>query len=316
MKIDSEHLEILAMIVEKGGLTEGAEAMGKSQPSVSRTISNFEKRLGMPLFEPGRRPLTPTEFGRTLAEIGLRIHNLNREASVLVENFRKGHAGHLRIGGTPLFMDGVITTMLAEFQDRIGGAQFEQTYGYFESLVTKLRNKTLDLAILPMQVRHVPLDLDFQPLLEGRNVIACRKGHPLTRRGPITLSEIDAYSWVAPPADSPLFRDLKRAIISIGSENFQFTFSGGTLASISSFLARSNCLTVLPYSVVYLMQGQGNIVSLPIKVEHPDRALGVLTRKGENLAPVGKALVKFLASECDHLERRMERENQLSRRRP
>ena len=67
MKIDSEHLEILALIVEKGGLTEGAEALGKSQPSVSRSMTLLEKRVGMPLFEPGRRPLRPTELGASAA---------------------------------------------------------------------------------------------------------------------------------------------------------------------------------------------------------------------------------------------------------
>ena len=59
MKLDSEHLEILAAIVEQGGLTEGAEALGKSQPSVSRSVALLEARIGLPLFEPGRRPLRP-----------------------------------------------------------------------------------------------------------------------------------------------------------------------------------------------------------------------------------------------------------------
>ena len=73
MKLDSEHLEILAMIVEKGGLTEGADALGKSQPSVSRTMALLEDRIGAPLFEPGKRPLRPTELGESLARIGARI---------------------------------------------------------------------------------------------------------------------------------------------------------------------------------------------------------------------------------------------------
>ena len=313
MKLDSEHLEILAMIVEKGGLTEGAEALGKSQPSVSRTISNLEKRLGMPLFEPGRRPLQPTHFGRMLSEIGMRIYSLNREAQTLAQNFTKGYAGHIRIGGTPIFMDGVISHMLADFQERAEGVQFDQSYGYFDSLLGKLRNKMLDMAILPMREDQIPVDCDFRPLIPGRNVIACRAGHPMTRKGPITLQEIDAYSWVAPPADSPLFRDLKGAITSIGSENFRFTFSGGTLASIQSFLIRTDCLTVLPYSVVYLMKGAGQIVSLPIKVAHPDRKLGVLTRKGETLSPMLKTFITFLEGQCENLECRMANEARIAK---
>lgn len=66
MKIDSEHLEILAMIVDKGGLTEGAEALGKSQPSVSRTMALLEDRIGAPLFEPGRRRCGLRNWANTL----------------------------------------------------------------------------------------------------------------------------------------------------------------------------------------------------------------------------------------------------------
>ena len=59
MKIDSRHLEIIAAIVDNGGLTEGAEALGKSQPSVSRTVAMLEARIGARLFEKNRRPLQP-----------------------------------------------------------------------------------------------------------------------------------------------------------------------------------------------------------------------------------------------------------------
>ncbi len=45
MKVDPNHLEILAATVDNGGLTEGAKALNKSQPSVSRSLSALEKRL-------------------------------------------------------------------------------------------------------------------------------------------------------------------------------------------------------------------------------------------------------------------------------
>ena len=98
MKIDSEHLEILAVIVEKGGLTEGADELGKSQPSVSRSMALLEKRIGMPLFEPGRRPLRPTELGASLARLGTRIRTANKDASLLVRRFRQGLAGRRAVG--------------------------------------------------------------------------------------------------------------------------------------------------------------------------------------------------------------------------
>ena len=49
MKIDPRHLEIISAIVDEGGLTEGAEALGKSQPSLSRSIALLEARIGGPV---------------------------------------------------------------------------------------------------------------------------------------------------------------------------------------------------------------------------------------------------------------------------
>ena len=246
MKMDSEHLEILSVIVEKGGLTEGAEALGKSQPSVSRSMALLEDRIGMPLFEPGRRPLRPTELGATLARLGARIRAANQEASLLVRRFRQGLAGRLRVGGSPIFMDGVVATMIAEFQSRHADVQIDQSYGYLDTLEAGLRNGGLDVAILPLHSSQVPPDMDFAPLLSGNNVIACRAGHPLTRARGITLADIAPFAWIAPPANSPLYRDLQRALKSIGQEDFRVNFSGGTLASIQSVLAGSDALTVLP----------------------------------------------------------------------
>lgn len=303
------------MIVEKGGLTEGAAALGKSQPSVSRSMALLEERIGAPLFEPGRRPLRVTELGESLARLGGRIHSLNQEASKLVQSFRRGHTGRLRIGGTPIFMDGAVSTLIADFQLRAPDVQIAQSYGYVDTLAPMLRNGGLDMAILPLHAASVPGDMSFAPLLPGRNVIACRMGHPLTRRKAIALTDIEPYPWIAPPQDSPLYRDLQRALKSIGSEAFRVSFSGGTFASIVSVLARSDSLTVLPYSVVFLSRRTAQLAALPLKIEHPDRQLGMLTFPGRTTAPAVDQFSAFLTEEFKLLAARMQHEDQVTRRR-
>ncbi|MFT4149444.1 MAG: LysR family transcriptional regulator [Paracoccaceae bacterium] len=315
MKLDSEHLEILAVIVEKGGLTEGADALGKSQPSVSRSMALLEERIGLPLFEPGRRPLRPTELGASLARLGARIRAANQEASLLVQRYRQGHAGRLRVGGSPIFMDGVVSTMIAEFQTRNPDVQIDQSYGYLDALAAALRNGALDVAIVPLHASQVPPDMEFTPLLPGRNVIACRAGHPLTRRKAITLADIDPYPWIAPPANSPLYRDLQRALKSIGREDFRVSFSGGTLSSIQSVLTGSDALTVLPYSVVFLSRRTVPLEALPLKIDHPDRQLGLLVPAGRGGPPAVRQIVAHLSTEMQRLQARIDHEQQVTRRR-
>lgn len=308
MKLDPRHLEILAAIVDHGGLTEGAEAIGKSQPSVSRTLSQLETRIGAPLFQPGKRPLMPTELGATLADQGRAVLKASRTSSDIVARYLSGDAGLVRVGGTPIFMDGVISAMIAMFQQQRPDVRVDQSYGYAADLTEKLRNGTLDMAILPLQQDKVPDDLDFQPILPGLNVIACRKGHPLARKKLVTPVEIAEYSWIAPPANSPLYQDLRRTLANIGTEDFRISFSGGSLASVIEVLSGSDSLTVLPYSVVFMMRKKTETTALSLEIGHPDRDLGVLVAHERDEIPALKRFRSFVVTQFASLSRRITKE--------
>lgn len=305
MKLDPRHLEILAAIVDRGGLTEGAELLGKSQPSVSRTLAQLEARVGMPLFEPGRRPLRATELGLALAEHGRMVLTSGRAASEIVGSHRSGHAGLVRVAGTPIFMDGVIATIIARFQERVPSVRVDLTYGYVDDLAVRLRNGTLDVAVLPLRPDRVPADMDFQPILSSRNVIACRDGHPLTRLRLLTPKDIAHYPWIAPPQDSPLYRDLRRALERVGVDDFRISFSGGTLASVLSVLNGSDSLTVLPYSVVFMEMKSSRIAALPLEIGHPERTLGLLVPRTIVPSPAVGRFQRFLVAEFEALGRRI-----------
>lgn len=303
MKIDSSHLEILSAVVEHGGLTEGAAAIGKSQPSVSRTMALLEARVGAPLFEPGRRPLRPTELAQHLARLGKRIRQASNEASTLVDNYRKGRVGRLRISGTPIFMDGVIAQLIGEFQAQSPDIRVEQGYGYLNELLAQLRNDSLDLAVVPLRKDQLPEDLDFAPLILGRNVIACRKGHPLTRTKVITAEDLSKYRWVAPPENSPLFRDIQRMLAQFGLDEMPIAFSGGTYASIVGILAGSDTLSVLPASVMIVAGPSSALTTLPLQIAHPDRVLGMLSRPGGE--PSLRRLREFLIAQCSWIDAKL-----------
>ena len=301
MKIDPRHLEILAAIVDEGGLTEGAEALGKSQPSVSRTVSQLEARIGQPLFKPGRRPLQPTELGMALAEQGRLILKADQVASDVVERYRLGQSGLVRVGGTPIFMDGVISSMIASFQQGSPDVRVDQSYGYADALIERLSNRTLDLAILPLREERVPDNLIFQPMLSGLNVIACRNGHPLVRRKLVTPADVTAFPWIAPPANSPLYRDLRLALENIGVDDFKVSFSGGSLASVVSVLTGSDALTVLPYSVVFMMRHQKTLDTLSLQIGHPDRSLGLLFPADVRTNPATERFRSFISAQFESL---------------
>jgi DNA-binding transcriptional LysR family regulator len=278
MKIDSEHLVILAAVLDGGGVVEGAASIGKSQPSVSRTLALLEARIGEPLFDRTRRPLKPSELCETLAAQGRRVLEAQRAATEALDRHRSGKAGVLRVGGSPFFMDGVVAPRIAEFQMQHPEVRIEQRYGYAPELLPLLADGALDAAIMPIHRTFAPPGLRLVRLLPGRNVIACRQGHPLLRKRSLALPDIGSYSWVAPPAGSPLYNDLKSVVAAIGLTDLRIAFSGGTLNAVLSMIAASDALTVLPYSVVFLLRRAHPIDALNIRIEHPERDLCIVLR--------------------------------------
>ena len=301
MKIDPRQLEMLAAIVDNGGLTEGAFALGKTQPSVSRSLNQLEERLGVPLFASNRRPLQPTEFCLQLVQHGRVISQAGAAAGEFVSRYKRGHAGALRVAGSPIFMDGIVSPILAAFQAEYPSIQIDQGYGYVQAVLEGLISDKLDLGVVPIRKTLVPDGIKVLEVLPGRNVIACRAGHPLARTKSLDVAEIANQSWIAPPPDSPLYHDLRAVLDGIGATDIKVSFSGGSLSSVLNFLHESDALTVLPYSVVYRLRRQNMLAALDVPVGDPDRHLCVLTSKNAPAFRARDRLLQYLKNELSAL---------------
>ena len=310
MKIDERHLVQLAAVVQTGGVTEGAALLGLTQPAVSRTLSMLEKRLGETLFVKGRRPLQPTPHGRALANHGATMLAAARKASDAIESFRAGKSGLIRIGGTPFFMDAMIAEMIASFQNSHPDVRVDQTYGYFADLKAALLADQIDIAICPIDILDEGSGLEFQEILPGRNVVACRVTHPLLmKRRPQPAHLLD-YPWVAPPPGSPLMADLRGMLLSFGATEIKVRYAGGSLMSVIHYLKGADALTIMPHSVVFALRKEKSITALPVTIPHPERALGILKRADAPRTPALDRFSRHIQASFDQLKHLIKRHEQ------
>ena len=66
--VNLRHIEIFHAVMTTGNLTEAAQMLHTSQPTVSRELARFEKVLELKLFERTRGRLHPTVQGLRLFE--------------------------------------------------------------------------------------------------------------------------------------------------------------------------------------------------------------------------------------------------------
>lgn len=276
MKLNERHLIQLAAVLDAGGVSEGAAMLGLTQPAVSRSLAMLEARVGEPLFVKGRRPLQATPLGKQLATHGRTMLAASRKASDAVMGYLRGTAGMVRVGGVPFFMDAMISHMIADFQNREPDITVQQSYGNYADLAAALKADQVDLGIVPLGLTEVDPNYVFTEILPGRNIVACRVGHPLLRKPRLVTSDLVDYPWVAPLPGSPLMADLQMILTTIGLSELNIRYGGGSLMSVMNYMADTNALAVLPHSVVFAQRKENRIVVLPLDIPQPSRSLGIL----------------------------------------
>ncbi len=303
MKFDERHLMHLAAVVEAGGVTEGAALIGQSQPAISRTLSMMEKRVGEPLFVPGRRPLQPTALGRQLAVHGKAILAASRKATETVASFRGGVSGRMRVGGVPFFMDAIVSSVIAGFQLKEPGIHFDQCYGHYNDLVASLTAGEIDLAVTPAGTQEISAELVFEPLIPARNVVACNASHPLLLRKRLTKADFLAYPWVAPLPGSPLMLDLTNILLTLGIGELAIRYAGGSLHSVLNYLAATQALAIMPLSVIRSLEQNTRIAILPLNIPQPERMIGMVYRRRSAMDPVNRKFISHLRANLENLSR-------------
>lgn len=307
MKLNERHLMQLAAVIDAGGVSEGAALLGLSQPAVSRALSMLEARVGEPLFLRGRRPLQPTALGAELAAHGRAILAASRLASLSVSGYVRGARGTVRVGGVPFFMDAMISRMIATFQQREPEIVVHQSYGNTQDMAKALEGGQADLAVVPLAPNERIPGFDFTEILPGRNIVACRTGHPLTRERRLQAAHLTAYPWVAPLPGSPLLTDLHSILVSIGAPDLTIRYSGGSLMSVMTYLSESDALAILPFSVVFAQRKENRITSLAFEVPQPNRSLGLLRRAGADLSPAADSFATHVVKEFEALKHMIKR---------
>jgi DNA-binding transcriptional LysR family regulator len=307
MKMNERHLMQLAAVLDCGGVSEGAALLGMTQPAVSRSLSMLEARVGEPLFIKGRRPLQPTALGLQLAIHGRAILTASRRATDAVQGHLKGTSGVVRVGGVPFFMDALVSQMIASFHQEEAEITVNQSYGNLPELVSGLDAYLIDLAIAPVGTTHPGTAYEFIDILPGRNVVACRTGHPLMRRTRPRATDLAAFPWIAPLPGSPLMTDLQMILLSIGLSELNIRYSGGSLMSVMNFLADSDALAVLPFSVVFALRRENRVTMLPFDIPQPDRSLGVLRRLDAPRVPAADRFVNHIIRVFDDLKHTIKR---------
>ncbi len=193
-------LQIFLAVVACGSIRAAARHEKLSQPTVTKTIRQLERDLGVPLFERSINGTSLTRFGHAFSRRARSIVLELDRASTEISQLRGGYTGTVTVGLTPTSSLLLVGPVTQRFRKSYPNIQLRFIDGMYEFLNVGLREGLLDFAIGPTMPIQPADDLEAIPLFESEVVPMVHKGNKLAKVR--SLSDLCDHLWVSPGATS------------------------------------------------------------------------------------------------------------------
>lgn len=264
-----------------------AQALHISQPPLSRSIQDLERRLGAQLLARTRRKveLTP-EGARFLAEAKRLLAQLER-ALLEVGSMAAGTSGRLRLGFVSLADFGVLPGLLKAYKAARPGVALALREMLSPEQAAALEAGELDLGLL---LPPVTGDLEHLVVQRERFVAALPARHRLARgAGRLAVRELAEEAFVMAPREiAPGLHDLVGLLTSRAGFSPRVAQEAIQMQTVVSLVSSGLGVALVPASVANL--GRRGVVYRELADAHPRLDLWLAWRRG-GLSAAGRELV-------------------------
>ncbi len=182
-------LRLFLKAAELGSVTQAAQELNISQPAVTSQIKKLEKELGLQLLSPLGRGIRLTEVGARLASEASRLFSLEGRIEAMLEEYRQGQEGTLRIAATYLPANFLLPRPIADFKRGHPTVDVAFTTAGSNQIFDLLLRYEADIAFIGGGNRREHADLEGTPWLEDEMWFVVHSSHRLADKS-VTLAEL------------------------------------------------------------------------------------------------------------------------------
>ena len=158
--------------------THAAEELFISQPTLSNSISQLERELGIPLFEREGRKIKLTKYGEEFYQYATEAVNALEKGIALAHEHAGSPTGSIDIGAIYTIQSDYLPSLIKGYRDQYGkDAQVNVFQGLTQPLLEDLESNRYELAFTAY-VDSKP-DLTFVPVLTQRLVAVVHRSDKL-----------------------------------------------------------------------------------------------------------------------------------------
>jgi DNA-binding transcriptional LysR family regulator len=298
-EIETVQLRRFVAIVECGGFAEAARQLNISQQALSASIARLEDMAGVKFL--ARRRGTRIELTPEGRFLMARAYTHLAMADRLMSEIglmRGARGGMVAIGAGETMVGRQVAEAIRSYHKQNPDVQIHLVEGYTEALIERLLTGDLDFVVGgPSYDRGDSDVLDTQFLFEINDVLAVRRGHPLTKLAKVSLSDLSKYTWIIPAYRGDVFKAMQAAYFNAGiSAPKRIIRSDAVVLGTWLCLDDDYVVSVSP-DMISAWLTHGAMVTLTNADIALTRSACVITRRNARLSPHADRLMQTIVIE-------------------
>jgi DNA-binding transcriptional LysR family regulator len=195
--VDSDALNTFLTVHRRGGVSNAARALHRSQPAISRRIALLEQELGVPLFERVAGRNTLSDAGRVMVPYAERAVAAAQDAENAVRALTRQNAGPVSLAVVGTLAGSGLSQILRRFSRTHPDVDLTLRTATSAEVSDLVRRGDATMGLRYDLDRS--RDLDHERLSTERLQVVCAPDHPLAGRRVAQLADLSGERWIAFP---------------------------------------------------------------------------------------------------------------------
>lgn len=294
MNLDT--LKLYCDVARLRSFSRGATASGVSQSAASQAIQQLEVELGAVLLDRSRRPLQPTEEGRSFFEACRTLLQGFEQARAELAASRQRVEGTVRVAA--IYSVGLhdMSRHMQPFMAEHPQARVLLECLHPHKVVEAVLNDEADVGILsyPTATRA----LEVLPLRSEPMVVVTHPSHRLARKRRVAPADLNGEAFVAFDHDLAVRRAIDRAL---KQHNVRVTvvMEFDNVETIKQAIGIAAGISILPRPTVLKEVEIRTLAAVPLAIPGLVRPIAIIHRRGKRLTPAVARFIELLQKADD-----------------
>jgi len=297
----TDEMHYLVTIDRYRNIGRAAEALGLTQPALTRAVARLEAVTGQRLFARHPRGVEPTPAGQVFVQRAQQMLAAYEDALRELHQMKAGQLGQLRVGCSPSVDKDLLVNATRRLVLERPATQLLLMERLTNELLRLLEQGELDLVIGPLQ-GALSGTLMATPLHISRLTVVSCASHTLQRQGVLSLAQVQAEPWLLSAAPGPLRRDIDELLARAGLPPLNVRVEADSVTHLQFQLLRGTRLLGICSDWTLRAVSEMGLRRLEVRGLDLRRQMAVLQRRGAFIPPLAERLTALLREEVLQLD--------------